>query len=295
MEPRGEGQFALKPLQVLAELDDAVKRFYVIVEKKFPDKVAIAARWGKKRPVISTGAYLLMDCERAKLDKMMDSAADSVMSPEADGMVTFDATTEQIHAVSTGPVDVARKLYPQSFDDVLRFAKTRYPGINWNEKSKYDSNDILEARRCVKHDLAARDDEDEKVTPISGHTDYALIVAAGLEGQLILDHTTLYIATSTGLWDVKPVSDALHGIVRAKLLQWGKSIRAEYKNGKVRFGKNVVVPRKLKDHGFLSSVIPTLLCKYNLHFPFSVIFNHQLRAPLFLLILLVLLVLSGFM
>ena len=229
-------------------LDAEVKRFYDTVQERRPQLVEIARSWGKKRPAICAGAYLLMDSERQKLDVKTDIAADALMSPEADGMVTFDATDEQIEKIYEGPIEMVRKPYPQTVEDVAAFAKKRYPHIDWNSMSKFNWQEVLEALRCIRNDL-----DGEAECKMSGHTDYALVIAAFNEGQLTLEGDTLCYVNGN-FWRVSSAKDALHSVVRTEMKRIFGFKAMSYTKGKMSMSNPFSCPKSFKDHGFLVSV-----------------------------------------
>ena len=71
------------------------------------------------------------------------------MSPEAGGVVVFDATDLQLAAIHASTDSLVRKHYPQTFAAILEFAKKRYPRLNWDETSKYSWKKLDECLRCV--------------------------------------------------------------------------------------------------------------------------------------------------
>ena len=242
-----QGRLAADMPDAIVRLDRQIKAFYSMVGTRYPEKVAIAESWGKKRPCITVGAYLLMDVERTRLDTMCACVGSAMISPEADGLVTFDASDTQLQALKNSGVDITRKHYPQDIAEVLAYAKKRYPLYDFVSRSKYDWRRVIEARRCAFLELEGDND-------VSGHTDYALVVAALTEGQVVLSSGMLYATGPSGLWIKSSANETLHNYVRDQLEHIFGYKRLTYRNGKVGYVNQISQPKRLKDHGFLTSV-----------------------------------------
>ena len=149
---------------------------------------------------------------------------------------------------------MARKHYPQSVEELVAFASKRYPGLDWSQRSAYDYSAVSNARQCIVHDLSLNPATPNITSLIkSGHTDYALVVAASLEGRLFLVGDTIYYVDSS-FWRVSTSSHCLHNLVRETLQKMFGYKPVRYSNGKVSFDRVASIPKKLKDHGFIVSV-----------------------------------------
>ena len=198
-----------------------------------------------------------MNAEFQDMSQAARAADETLMSPEADGIVTMDATQERLEEIHQSCAHLVRKPYPQTFEDIIAFAKARYPEYNWTEKSKYSWKKLRLAIRDIKSDLQKADENDEpkKKILVSGHTDYALVIAAAYESKLILDGKFLYMVQPNHAWR-QTDAEELHTTVRDFLHSRFAPQRFRLKNGKVAAGDDdeQSVPRRLKDNGFLSAV-----------------------------------------
>jgi hypothetical protein len=246
-----QGSLPLDMPEIVHKLNQEVVRFMREVKSRRKDLCKIAAGWGKTRPEVTVASYLLMDKERRHLDEMTTAAGNFVMSPEADGLVVFDASPEVIANIYKAcTVPLKAKPYPQTFEAIIEFAKSKYPGMSWDLRSKYPWSSIQVARECIQHDLDPLRQKDDP--PMSGHTDFAKVVHAGCEGRLLLDDKSLYQCFDNGLWTVHK-KGGLHGIVRDYLHSAFGFRQTSVVNGKLRM-QTRGEPVKLKDHSFLSHV-----------------------------------------
>jgi len=141
--------FSSKMAKLLKDLHGDAAKFYDAIANWYPERVAVAKKWGKRRPHVTAGAYTVMDKERGNLDKMDvagTAAGGKLTPPEHDGGPFKDVTCEVKNAIHASvPVPVKVKPYPQNFAQFLETAKKRYPHEDWTVRSRFDWSDVHRA------------------------------------------------------------------------------------------------------------------------------------------------------
>lgn len=255
----------------LKNLRDDMKRVYDAIAMAHPEAYAAVKQWGDRdRPKVTLGSYRFMHRERGELDKMTEAAGASAMCFESDGLVTLDATRDQLRNVRCATTrELHAEPYPETVEQWRATARERYPNADFTTVSKFPWRDVMQAYastyRAVFDGMDTDDEEEADMGGLMAHTDFALVVAACLEGRVRLDEGRLhYFDEYAHLWKItneKPLSDIIKKVVhriwckRSLTLKYGAKIQSSV----------TYVPTVVKTHQWLSNVrmetASMLVCK----------------------------------
>ena len=225
-----------------------MERVYDAIARVRPEAYKVVkSTWKKDRPKITLGSYVFMHRERMDLDKMAQAAGESTMCYEADGLVVLDADkqTEEAIRASTGRV-LRLEPYPQSMAAWRALASERYLNIDFTAVSRHQWRAVQAAYKETVWAVEAG--------MLSIHTDFALVVAAALEGLVILAEGGLhFFSERERVWKVtneKPLANIVKTTVHRI---WGsRYVRLQF-GGKLR-ADPVHVPASLKRHNWLVDI-----------------------------------------
>ena len=188
------------------------------VARKHPDLIA-KLRKTARNPAVTLLSLSMMDLEQREVDAMIKAAGASLMSVEHDGVVLRDASADIVAAVRAAtkwPTHVDG--YPQSRAEFLEFAAARCPGYEWTQRSRFEWASVLEARASCDAMLFGGDEDDDKIPFSNRHTDFALVVASRLEGDVVLDKSRLCIFDEKACaWNMDGTDAELQSLVRELL------------------------------------------------------------------------------
>jgi hypothetical protein len=216
---------------VLQKLHDEMGEFYHIISVKLPTLVYKVTSLGKRRPLVTTCAYLFLDRERKVTDMLLAAAGNpDYVSVEADGIVLMQKAAElQSLIEQASPSPIVEKPYPRDFKEWLAFSKIERPNLEWKAKSRFPWAEYQRSLTMCNHALqCSHDNKNKKVdidsrpppgplgTPLpaedvfldikmSIHTDFAAVVAVTLESTvLVVGSDVHYFDDVDRLWKKPP-------------------------------------------------------------------------------------------
>ena len=226
---QGLDDTAPEPLRALKA---DMKKLYLALAEESPDRMKKVESWNTARPYVTHGAYLFMDKERCELNKMI-AATKKVMCPEADGVVVLNVTTDDDQAIRASTKRrLVIKPYPQNMKQWQEMAQERYPNLDFKTKARISWDEV---RAALKTTTASVEyDGPPKEGPgMSIHTDFALVIAATLEGRVFVTDKLHFFDEHDCIWkitDFKPLPEIIRAAVHST---WGHflltGIMASYK------------------------------------------------------------------
>lgn len=213
--------------------------------------------WGRKQPEITLLSHILAGVERGQLDLMIAVAGDSLMSVEHDGIVLWQPDAATLEAVrGSTSFELAVKPYPQTRGEFLDFCRERYPDEDWTSPSRFPWISVQIARHACMQLI--QPEEGKRPAAITAHTDFALVVAAEVEGLCVVDKA------KTFSWDARTSqwkegdTYGVHGNVREalhKAFTPKRLVLEETDTGlKAVMALRGGTPAVLKNHGGLVSI-----------------------------------------
>ena len=195
---------------------------------------------------------MFMDYERQNLDNMEKAAGKFAMCPEADGLVTVDATTDVIMAIQNCcdiPIDI--KPYPQNMPQWIDMAMEKYPLRDFSVKSKHNWDRLRKiSQRLVG---VARDMWLDVDKPnISMHADFGEVLAAYIfcyiEGEVFIGSSDGKTYSSTnGKWDTYSSNSNISLHIARGIEEVFGTRYINYSHGKILF-KTTGVHDSFKTH-----------------------------------------------
>jgi hypothetical protein len=228
-----------------------------------PDQLAKVRTWGKQRPAVTLFSYYLCHFERIDIERMVEAAGDSAMTPEFDGLVLFTTpdghglleACDRVRAASRRPLSL--KPYAKTFEEWLQHARARYPEEDWGLKSKIPWTQLRDAVASMDYYLSPPVDENDKPKKVKlPLTDLARIIAADLEPTTVVSRGKGVCWHFNGTkWEIIDTTTTFHRLVK-------DSIHAKFRTGPFnvaqKHGKFTITRKGFplaftSDHGVLTS------------------------------------------
>ena len=239
----GASTRGLERAPFLLSLAGSIRKLAAGLGQEHPEKLRMLEEWGRKQPLVSLLSYLAGHWQREVVDRMLAAVppgAGEVVSFERDGFVLWRPRGVESAVAEAAGMPVTAEAYPGADEELLAFAKRRYPFLDWHVFSRIPYKKVLEARvGCEAVVWGVTDDKGKLSFPTPQNvTDFSTVIAARLEPYVYVGCEELVEfydrgESLYGYWKVAKKDRALKMLVREVLMEEFRRVGAQRGEGKV--------------------------------------------------------------